>query len=255
VRLIRIDDCFEPVCPVDVLINYNAYHVRFPYKETYTGGTRLLLGTDYVPLREEFAQDKNREKEASEDADTEGFSVLLASGGGDAQDALWGILQKTAVDEAFVNVTFHVPVGEFYPRGEELEAYARDHSCVKIYRPCRDMAGLMAKCDAAVSAAGTMLFELSAMGVPTVCFQTADNQRYDREFFGEQERMLYAGDIRQDREECLSAISENLKKLLADAALRERMSEALFAVTDGHGAERIAEQICACACEQEVHDE
>ncbi len=253
VRLIRIDDCFEPVCPVDVLINYNAYHVRFPYQETYTGGTRLLLGTDYVPLREEFAQDKNREKEAAENA--EGFSVLLASGGGDARDALWGILQKTAGDESFENVIFHVAVGEFYPRGEELEAYAKAHPHVRIYRPCRDMAGLMAKCDAAVSAAGTMLFELSAMGVPTVFFQTADNQRYDREFFGEEERMLYAGDIRQDREECLSAISENLKKLLADAALRERMSGELFKVTDGHGAERIAEQICACACEQEVHDE
>lgn len=255
VRLIRIDDCFEPVCPVDVLINYNAYHVRFPYEETYTDGTQLLLGTDYVPLREEFAQDKNRQKETSADADTEGFSVLLASGGGDARDALWGILQKTVGDEAFEQITFHVVVGEFYPKGEELEAYAKDHPHLRIYRPCKDMAGLMAKCDAAVSAAGTMLFELSAMGVPTVFFQAADNQRYDREFFGEEERMLYAGDIRRNREECLSAISENLKKLLADASLRERMSEALFAVTDGHGAERIAEQICACACRQEEHDE
>lgn len=114
---------------------------------------------------------------------------------------------------------------------------------IKVYRPCKNVAGLMAKCHAAVSAAGTMLFELSAMGVPTVFFETADNQRYDREYFGEEERMLYAGDIRKDREACLAAICENLKKLMADSALRRRMREALLMVTDGHGAERIAEEI------------
>lgn len=238
VRLVRIDDCFDPICPVDLLINYNAYHVRFPYEETYAGGTKLLLGTAYVPLREEFAR-----RESVGTAADERFSVLLASGGGDAQDALWGILKKAAADTAFENVTFHVIAGEFHPRGKELEIFAENHMQVKVYRPCRDVAGLMAKCDAAVSAAGTMLFELAAMGVPAVFFQAADNQRYDREFFGEEERMLYAGDIRQDREGCLTAVCENLKKLIADAALRGRMREALSKVTDGRGAARIAEEI------------
>ncbi|MDE7198671.1 MAG: UDP-2,4-diacetamido-2,4,6-trideoxy-beta-L-altropyranose hydrolase [Lachnospiraceae bacterium] len=254
VRLVRIDDCFDPVCPVDILINYNAYHVRFPYEETYTGGTKLLLGTDYVPLREEFARAESVQPTADgsvceecagedERQREEGFAVLLASGGGDAQDVLWGILQKAVADGAFENVTFHTVVGEFHPRGKELETFAESHPQVKVYRPCRDVAGLMMRCDAAVSAAGTMLFELAAMGVPAVFFQAADNQRYDREFFGEEERMLYAGDVRQDREGCLTEICENLKKLIADAALRGRMREALSRVTDGRGAARIAEEI------------
>lgn len=255
VRLVCIDDCFDSVFPVDVLINYNAYHVRFPYEETYVGGTKLLLGTDYVPLREEFARakaarlagngDTDRAQVDGDDTGKSGkdFSVLLASGGGDAQDALLGILEKTAADEDFANVTFHVAVGAFHPRGKELEMFAESHPKVKVYRLCKDMAGLMSECDAAVSAAGTMLFELAAMGVPTVFFEAADNQRYDREYFGQEERMLYAGDIRKDREECLAAVCGNLKKLHADTALRERMREALSRVTDGCGAERIAEEI------------
>lgn len=88
-----------------------------------------------------------------------------------------------------------------------------------------------------------MLFELSAMGVPTVFFQSADNQRYDREFFEAKERMLFAGDITHDREACIEAVCEGLKRLLTDGALRERMKERLAEVTDGHGAERIAEEI------------
>lgn len=245
VRIVRIDDCFEPVCQTDLLINYNAYHVRFPYEKTYTDGTRLLLGTDYVPLREEFARGDLTAAAGEDERKEKEFSVLLASGGSDTQDALMGLLQKVVKEEVFEKVTFYVVVGELHPHGEEIELFSMEyeHPRIKVYRPCRDMAGLMAKCGAAVSAAGTMLFELSAMGIPTVFFETADNQRYDREYFGEGERMLYAGDIRQDREGCLAAICENLKKLLADSALRQRMSEALLKVTDGRGAERIAEEI------------
>lgn len=238
VKLACIDDCFEQVFPVDALINYNAYHTRFPYEETYGGKTKLLLGTDYVPLREEFGVTQIRDEEESK-----GFSVLLASGGGDAQNAVFGILQRALQTEELKTVTFHAVVGTYHPQGDAIEAFAKTRENVKVYRPCLDMAGLMADCDAAVSAAGTMLFELSAMRIPTVFFQSADNQRYDREFFEAEERMLFAGDIGQDRETCIEKVCEGLKKLAADAVLRERMKEKLARVTDGKGAERIAEEV------------
>ena len=100
----------------------------------------------------------------------------------------------------------------------------------------------MGRCDMAVSAAGTMLFELCAMRVPTVFFVCADNQQYDSEFFGREERMLFAGDIRKDREDCLERVLAGLKALMEDQALRERMEDALGRVTDGRGAERISTQ-------------
>lgn len=237
VKLVYLDDCFEAVYPVDLLINYNAFHTRFPYEESYGGRTRLLLGTAYVPLRREFAQT------AEDTVRREAFSVLLASGGGDAEDALMGILEKAVGRAALKDVTFHVVAGAYHPRGDELEAFADVHANVKVYRPCEDMAGLMQACDAAASAAGTMLFELSAMQVPTVFFQTADNQRYDSEFFAEGERMLYAGDIRQNRDACLAAVCEGIERLLEDENLRARMREKLSLVTDGTGAERIAEAL------------
>ena len=241
-QLIWIDDCFDVVCPVDVLINYNAYHVQFPYKETYGEKTKLLLGPAYVPLREEFGRESLPDSR-SEDGT---FSVLLSSGGGDAQDALLGILQRAVETEGLEQVVFHTVVGGRHPRERELVSFAGKHPNVKLYQPCRDMAGLMAVCDGAVSAAGTMLFELSAMQVPTVFFVSADNQRYDQDFFAERERMLFAGDIRQDREACIDAVCDGIRRLVTDASLRERMKEKLSEVTDGRGAERIAEEICMC---------
>lgn len=241
-RLIWIDDCFDTVCPVDVLINYNAYHARFPYEETYGDNTRLLLGPSYAPLREEF---RGRFSSASMEKKKE-FSVLLASGGGDAQDALLGILQRAVQTEGLEQVIFHTVVGSRHPKEQELVSFAKEHPNVKLYQSCQDMAGLMADCDAAASAAGTMLLELSVMQVPTVFFVTADNQRYESDFFAQKERMLFAGDIRQDREACINAVCDGIRKLLTDVLLRERMREELSQVTDGRGAERIAEEICAC---------
>lgn len=238
VKLVYLDDCFEAVYPVDLLINYNAFHTRFPYRERYGEKTKLLLGTSYVPLREEFSQaaEEIRQEESAR-------SVFLSSGGGDSENAMLGILTKLAEREAFTDVTIHVVIGAYYPRGDEMKAFADAHANVRVYHPCRNVAALMQACDAAASAAGTMLFELSAMKVPTVFFQTADNQRYDSEFFARDERMLDAGDIRKDREACLTAVCDGLERILADGDLRMRMREKLSLVTDGKGAERIAEEI------------
>lgn len=245
VKLVYLDDCFEAVYPVDLLINYNAFYTRFPYYERYGEKTKLLLGTSYVPLREEFSQaaEEIRQEGSARTAKGNGFSILLASGGGDSENAMLGILKKLAEREAFADVTIHVVIGAYYPRGDEMKAFADAHANVRVYHPCRNVAALMKLCDAAASAAGTMLFELSAMQVPTVFFQTADNQRYDSEFFAKEERMLDAGDIRKDREACLNAVCVGLEQLLADGDLRARMREKLLSVTDGKGAERIAEEI------------
>ena len=240
-KLIYIDDCFEGIYPVDVLINYNAYHVRFnyegAYQKAYQDRTKLLLGTDYVPLREEF----QRQGYIEEAADVK--NVILSSGGGDAYNALAGILNEAVKDKELDKVIFHTVVGRFNSNAEELKQLAKEHVNIKLHYDVKNMAELMEKCNAAVSAAGTMLFELSAMQVPSVFFVSADNQQYDSEFFAKKERMLFAGDIRADRNECIRNICSSLKKILNDDRLCQRMKKALSEVTDGRGAERIAKAI------------
>lgn len=255
--VIYIDDCFEEIYPVDMLINYNAYHVRFPYEEAYGGRTKLLLGTKYAPLREEFAgvelmgSEETGESEGGEEKLTEDscgsrrdtVNVLLSSGGGDLYDALGGILESTVQDAAFDQVVFHVVVGGFNQNAAKLESLAARHPNIRLHHRVERMAELMKICTAAVSAAGTMLFELSAVQVPTVFFVTADNQQYDSEFFAAEERMLFAGDLRADRSGCLETVCRQLRLILEDEELRRRMRKRLHEVTDGKGAQRIADEM------------
>lgn len=244
-KLIYIDDCFEQTFPVDMVVNYNVYHARFPYEEAYAGKAKILLGTAYVPLREEFRG--NTESAALHDGGNEdGISdthILLSSGGGDVCNALAGILAEVTADETLRNITYDVVVGRFNRNREELKALAREYSNIRLHEHVNHMAGLMYGCTAAVSAAGTTLFELCAMQVPTVFFACADNQQYDCEFFTKEERMLYAGDIRSDREQCLKRICSSLKRILTDEEMRGKMKRRLGEVTDGKGAQRIAQEI------------
>ena len=247
-KLIYIDDCFAEIYPVDMLINYNAYHVRFDYERAYQNRasqkkTKLLLGTAYVPLREEFQGRRNADDYESVKGKESAGHVLLSSGGGDAYHALAGILDEVIKDKEFDEIIFHTVVGKFHPNAKELKQLAAEHENIRLHYDVKNMAELMGKCNAAVSAAGTMLFELSAMQVPTVFFVSADNQQYDSEFFAREERMLFAGDIRTDRRQCIENILNGLKQILKDEKLCQRMKKELHEVTDGRGAHRIAEAI------------
>lgn len=244
-KLVYLDDCFEAVYPVDMVIDYNAYHVRFPYEETYAGSAKLLLGTAYVPLREEFVSDTDDcvRHDGGCIANMEDVHILLSSGGGDPCNALSGVLSEAMQDHMLRNMIFDVVVGSYNRNVEELKRHAAEHPNIRLHYHVNHMAELMRKCVAAVSAAGTTLYELCATQTPTVFFGSADNQQYDHEYFAEEERMLYAGDIRINRDACLSKICSHLKLILEDEKMRGGMRRKLKEVTDGKGARRIAEEI------------
>lgn len=240
-KIIYIDDMFERIYPVNMIINYNAYHTNFPYREAYGSEVKLLLGTSYVPLREEFSDGSyvNSDEENKEKS----HHVLLSCGGGDVHNVLAGILKEAVTRDEFKDTVFHTIVGGFNRNVEELERLSEMCGQIVLYYNVNNMAELMSQCEVAVSAAGTMLFELCAMQVPTVFFASADNQKYDSDFFEKDNIMLFAGDIRSNREECVGKICDKLTLLLLDIKLQEELKKRMHQVADGNGASRIAEEI------------
>ena len=156
---------------------------------------------------------------------------------------LCGILSKAVNKKELASCTFHVIVGSFNQNAAELELLAKEHSNILLHHNVNNMAELMSQCQIAVSAAGTMLFELCAMQLPTVFYVCADNQQYDSDFFAAESRMLFSGDIRQNRKESIDKILQNMILLLNDEPMRQQMKQKLHEVTDGKGAKRIAEEI------------
>ena len=110
---------------------------------------------------------------------------------------------------------------------------------IHIHTGVSDMASLMASCDLAVSAGGTTLCELCAVGVPTVSYLMAENQRTAVETFAKEGLIPFAG----VNNSALSNILRFLTQMSGDENARKKSSQSMRAFLDGRGAVRIAEAL------------
>jgi spore coat polysaccharide biosynthesis predicted glycosyltransferase SpsG len=139
-----------------------------------------------------------------------------------------------------------VVVGGLVQNAEEIEAFAAAHTNVTIHRAVTNMAQLMRSCDLAVCAAGTMLTECAAIGLPAIYFQVADNQKYNVEFWQNTGGMEFAGDASAsagEKEKTLAFITTRIKQLSENKQTLSDMKNALTGITDGRGAQRIAKAL------------
>lgn len=231
VKTMYIDDLNMFEYPVDIIVCYANYWKRFCYNANRLQ-QKLLLGTKYVPLREAFWN--CTEKEIQADVET----LLLLSGGTDPYNFLDNMLQKIELRQ-FRRVD--VVCGRYNLNYENLCQKYKKYLNVVVYKNVSDMKKYMQDADLAVSAGGTTLYELCAVGTPTISYSFADNQLDNVRQFDEDGLIAYAGDLRRDD------VTENVEKMIdrfrKDFALRKKSSNRMQAIVDGKGAERLAKAL------------
>lgn len=237
VKTVYIDDMALFPYPVDVLINYNIFAEPNFYKGYPEEKTCFLLGMDYAPLRLEF-------RDVSYEIGPEVKDVLITTGGSDKYNLAGQILQKLLSDHETAELHFHVVSGMFnkhLPLLEELKGTSRN---VHVYTNVTDMSKLMKKCDLAVSAAGSTMYELLAIGVPVITFSFADNQIKSAEAFGKKNVAVMGGHYEPfSAEGFVSGLTEEIKQLMGNGQMREDLMKRGRQLVDGNGAQRIAEAI------------
>ncbi len=246
-KVAYIDDLHEHIYPVDLLINYNGYCDNWNYVADYKNvfghdkinTTKLLLGPMYAPLREQFLEHNPR--------GGNGRQILLAAGGGDICRLMYGVLKNIAnlQDELLDTCDWHVVIGRYIENEGELLELAESMPNVTVHKNVSNMAELMSECDIAISAAGTMLTECAVMRLATIYAVTADNQRYDANYWCRNGAMIYAGDVTADRDKTLGVIVSELRSLVFDEKRREDCAKKLATITDGKGAQRIAQALAS----------
>lgn len=236
-EIFYLDDLDQFKYPVQNLICYANYYRKLSYG-AYSDRTKFYLGTSYLPLREVY-QNRNRK-----DISSKISHVLLLSGGSDPlhmTDRLLPVIMRKM--EGKGNSIITVICGKLYHGFDDLcKRYEEKNGSDLMIRILQDVSHpeiYMEEADLAVSAGGTTLYELSAMGVPTITYSFADNQLQNVKQFMEDGLMDYAGDGRNTGvEEKLEDYFDLLEK---DIDLRKKRSEAMQQLVDGRGAERIAD--------------
>ncbi len=255
--VILMDDEKKAVYPCDALVNYNIYGNTLSYKQDYPAGVKLFLGCAYMPLREQFGDVEYVVRDRA-------AHILLTTGGGDSCHMALAMAkylsekldwlpkesnsrekQKNMLAEgggrmALTAGIWHIVCGPYCTDTEELESLAEQNSFLKIHKNVTDMSELMQRCDVAVSAAGSTLYELCRVGVPTVGFYFAENQRQNMEAFERLSPIKNAGDFSAFPDRVLSNIVWEAENLCRSRKRREEVSLSMRTFIDGRGAERLS---------------
>ena len=111
---------------------------------------------------------------------------------------------------------------------------------VHVHRDVAEMVPLMQQCDLALSAGGTTLYELCAVGVPRLTYVLASNQREIVEEMSRQEQAVNLGPISELHAE---AVVQTVAELIGNFEKRERMSRKGRELVDGRGADRVVKAV------------
>lgn len=264
ITTIYMDDIYAFSYPVDMLINYNIYGEEMGYeKDAAFADTKLLLGANYVPLREEFsagagyaqsrkelsAETENvtsaedRLHQTAEQGRTADGGILITTGGSDSFNLAGQLLMEAMKYDALKTKEYHVVSGSLNPHIGELQALAQKHENIHIHCNVTNMAELMAESKVALSAGGSTLYELCAMGVPVIAFSFAENQERLVQTFVKRGIAQYGGNYRTDGNKMIQNTIAGLETFLEDKNLRSEYRKKARTLVDGKGAERIAEAL------------
>lgn len=251
ITTIYMDDIYAFSYPVDMLINYNIYGEEMGYeKDAAFADTKLLLGANYVPLREEFSAGagyvqsrKALSLGAANVTPAEEGGILITTGGSDSFNLAGQLLMEAMKYDALKEKEYHVVSGSLNPHIGELQALAQKHENIHIHCNVTNMAELMAESEVALSAGGSTLYELCAVGVPVIAFSFAENQERLVQTFVKRGIAQYGGNYRTDGNKMIQNTIAGLETLLEDKNLRSEYRKKARTLVDGKGADRIAEAI------------
>ena len=243
-RLVSIHDFAPHPFSSDIVINGNIYGSKLNYISS-TGESKFLLGTKYTIMRKEFYNLPIKK------IDRDVKRVLITVGGGDSLNltpkiltAIRGLqefMTKENREIYYKNIHFDIVIGPAFENiGLIVEKIEDICLQVSLHFNIKQISNLMVKSDLAISAGGSTLCELSAVGIPTISLLQAQNQILAAEWMERQgiiENLGFGDNV------LVGEITDRLVSLIENYNLRIKMSRKGQELFDGFGAERCVEEI------------
>jgi len=230
----------------DLVLNQNL-HAREEMYAHCEPHTKLLLGPRYSLLRREFLRWREWKREFPEVA----RKLLVTMGGADPENVT---AQTLGALEPLAGLEVKVAVGPANGNLTALREQARkSRRATTVVAGLVELPALMAWADLAVSSAGSTVWELCFLGLPSLLVPLAENQGRTAEEltrFGAAVRLEGSGRLRTP------SFEETIRELASDPVRRGVMSERARSIVDGGGAGRVVRRLRRVGLElRRVRDE
>ncbi|KFN47911.1 hypothetical protein N790_07110 [Arenimonas malthae CC-JY-1] len=233
-RIAVIDDLANRTHDCDLLVDQTLGRRAAEYSGLVPETASVLTGTDFAPLRGEFARWRQQSLERRDGSRFE--AILVSLGGVDKANHTSRVLRALASAPLPANCNIRIVMGPLAPWLDEVrDAAAALPWRSEVHVGVSNMAELMASCDLAIGAAGTTSWERCCLGLPALTMVVADNQVQGAEALA----ATGASWLIHDSQELPSMISS----LLDDRSQLRDMSRAASALVDGQGLDRVVREM------------
>lgn len=234
--LIFDDDGKKSRYDSNIVLNQNLHGKKEWYsfkKEIYT---KLLIGTDYTLLRNEFLQFQGYKKIIKDKAS----NILITLGGSDVNNYSLDIL-KILNNINFNDFQVIVLIGANNIHEEKLSNFASTLKFnVKILKNISNMPKVMQWADLAFSSGGTTVWELAFMGVPTIVGATSYVEEVLLTGLNDNNLFKTVGKIENlDKKEIINIFDY----LINNKDARKKMSIDGQRFIDGYGSKRVINEM------------
>jgi UDP-2,4-diacetamido-2,4,6-trideoxy-beta-L-altropyranose hydrolase len=217
------DDVRFTLC-CDVNINGNVYAPELDY-DWIGDKPEMLLGTDYLLMREEFQRRAEKEPPWRDPPKR----ALVTFGGSDVN----GVTPKAVRAFDGFELEIDVIIGPGFENEDEIEdAAAATDAEFNLLRDPDDLPRRMFEADFAVSATGSTVYELLATGTPVIGIPQAENQKLITDGLGN--TIL---------ESSIAEIEGHISELVGEPNERQRLRKEGRQLIDGKGGRRVYEKL------------
>ena len=176
-RIFVIDDLGDRKHECDILLDQNLGANKEKYQEMVSKDCEVLLGPQFALLRPEFAQWREESLERRRHV-TEPKNILISLGGVDPQNISTNVINELSKLPALADAEVNVVLGCQSQHVDAVEMAAKNSSLkINVLVDTKRMAELMSQADLAIGASGSSSWERCALGLPTISFVIADNQK------------------------------------------------------------------------------
>lgn len=175
-RIAVIDDLANRNHYCDILIDQTYGRDGADYIDLVPPRTKLLIGSRFALLRPEFSL--LREASLKRRTSNTIKRVIVSMGGVDKDDYAGKILSALAPYVVPQHLEVHIVMGSTSPHLDAIkDKVAASGERIRLSVDLDNMAEAMMVADLAIGAAGSTSWERCCMGLPTIMFVVAENQR------------------------------------------------------------------------------
>lgn len=235
--LMVIDDLADRAHQCDVLLDQNPGRTNQDYLALVPEGCRLLVGPRYALLREAFSREREGSLQRRKSPALQ--HLMISMGGMDKSNVTVDILDNLKHCGLSARCRVTVVMGRTAPWIEDVRRRAEAMPCpTEVRLEVTDMAGLMARADLAIGAAGVTALERCCLGLPALMVILAENQRSGAYALERSGAASLIGNVEN--------VPENLPVMfdsLLELHVYRRMSAAASGLVDGKGVDRVVAEM------------